>query len=386
MFTSLYPLQHGVQRNSQRLDESFVTLAERLNQSGYDTAAFVSTDGLFGRSRVAQGFKDYDQPGKDLGYYPDGKRRKYRPADQTTDVVLQWLASRPVDQPFFLWVHYYDPHKHLGPPAVHLEQVAPRTESERDRLAEFLVREHHSNFKRANWLDQIIKYDAEIRFVDTHIERLFNGVQGHAPEASTLWIVTSDHGQGLENHDFFGHQYHIYNEQLHVPLFFHFSDGRIASHVVADQLVEHVDVPVTILDLVGETLDSQIAAVQGQSLAPLLFADTGYEHKSFAFSESATTTKRSEGSNSKRKRRRAKKYALQSLRAKYLWVSEGPDEYYDLAADPYETLNLIDQPDSVRDELRDALQHIVSALRSDEEATIVDEETLERLRSLGYLR
>ena len=140
------------------------------------------------------------------------------------------------------------------------------------------------------------------------------------------------------------------------------------------------------LDLVGETLDSQIAAVQGQSLAPLLFADTGYEHKSFAFSESDTLRKRSEGSNSKRKRRKTKKYALQSLRAKYLWVSEGPDEYYDLAADPYETLNLIDQPDSVRDELRDALQHIVSALRSDEEATIVDEETLERLRSLGYLR
>ena len=382
MFTSLYPLQHRVQDNGQRLDESFLTLAERLNQHGYDTAAFVSGNAHFGTSRIAQGFEDYDQPGKKIRN-GNGKLMMYRPADQTTDMVLQWLGSRPVDRPFFLWVHYFDPHKPLRPPTAHLEKVAPQTESERDRLAEFLVREHQSDPQRAKRrLGQIVKYDAEIRFADTHIERLFNGVQAHEPEANTLWVVTSDHGQGLANHRWFGHHRYIYNEQLHVPLFFHFSDGRVASHVVADQLVEHVDVPVTILDLVGETLDGQIAAVQGQSLAPLLFADTGYEHKSFAFSERRRLSTKS----SKRSKEPGERYALQSLGAKYLWFSEGTDEYYDLAVDPYETLNLIDQPDAVRDELRDTLQQIVGALRSDEEATVVDEETLDRLRSLGYLR
>jgi arylsulfatase A-like enzyme len=381
IFTSLYPLQHGVQNNAQRLDESFVTLAERLSERGYDTAAFVSGNAHFGASRIAQGFEDYDQPGKEIRN-SNGNLMLYRPADQTTDSVLRWLESRSIGRPLFLWVHYFDPHKPLRPPAVHLEQIAPRTDDEREGLAEFLVQEHDSVLKRPKRLDQIIRYDAEIRFADTHIERLFNGVRAHEPEASTLWVITSDHGQGLANHDWFGHHRYIYNEQVHVPLFFHFSDGRVAPRVVDDQLVEHVDVPVTLLELVGETLEGQVGAVQGRSLMPLLSDVSGYEHRRFAFSERRRVFMESSGTG----KEPGERYALQSHWAKYLWFSEGRDEYYDLSVDPYETRNLIDEPSSVKDDLQATLEQIVGALRSEKEATVVDEETLDRLRSLGYLR
>jgi hypothetical protein len=69
-----------------------------------------------------------------------------------------------------------------------------------------------------------------------------------------------------------------------------------------------------------------------------------------------------------------------------LWYSEGPDELYDIAADPYETRNLIDEAPQERARMKQTIERIVAALDSDEEAEIVDEATLEQLRSLGYVR
>lgn len=374
MFTALYPLQHRVQNNHQRLDASFVTLAERLSGLGYETAAFVSV-AFFGDMQIAQGFNNYDQP-----ELPD-KRIRYRPADQTTDAVVKWLNAYPIGRPLFLWVHYYDPHMPLRPPAAAIDQVAPRTDADRERLLEFLVREHHSEIKNQRQLQKIIKYDAEIRFVDAQLERLYDTVHQLDQKSSTLWVITSDHGQGLGNHRWFGHHRYIYNEHLHVPLLFHFSQGDVRPRIVADQLVEHVDVPVTILDLAGEAFDNQKGTVQGRSLLPLLLGERRYEHKRFSFSE-----RRLSFGKHKKSKEPGERYALQTLDSKYQWFTEGSDEYYDLSTDPYETRNLIDQPDPVKEQLRDTLKQIVAGLRSDEEADTVEEKTLESLRALGYLR
>ena len=78
--------------------------------------------------------------------------------------------------------------------------------------------------------------------------------------------------------------------------------------------------------------------------------------------------------------------ALQNLSYKYLWFSDGPDEFYDVAADPYETHDLIDEPNPTKLEMKRTIEQIVAAFDSDEEAAIVDEATLEQLRSLGYVR
>ena len=218
LFTSLYPLQHRVQNNGQVLNESFVTLAEILSERGFDTAAFVSGNAHFKDSRIAQGFVDFDQPpGNRLA--KNGEMKLYRPANETTDAVIRWFEDRQEDGPVFLWVHYFDPHKPLQPPVEHLEQVSPKSVTEREQLLEYLVREQGSKFTENDTLDKVIQYDAEIRFVDAEIGRLFEAVQAESAP-STLWIVTSDHGQGLANHRWFGHHRFIYNEQLRVPLLF----------------------------------------------------------------------------------------------------------------------------------------------------------------------
>ena len=381
MFTSLYPIQHRVQDNGQKLDKSFVTLAEVLADSGYTTAAFVSGNAHFGRSKIAQGFQHYDQPARQ-SRNNNGKLMLYRPADQTTASVIRWFESRPPGERFFLWVHYYDPHRPLRPPAQYLEDVAPRNRKEMYQLENFLRRQHHSDFRLPQQLQQIISYDAEIRFVDSQIERLFSALHAQEPGVKTLSIITSDHGQGLANHDWFGHHVHIYNEQLHVPLLFHFSTGHMAGRVVEDQLVEHVDLPVTILDLLGETSMSQIDQIQGKSLVPVLVGDPASQHRRFAFGE----RRRTYGPVDRQSQEPGERYALQSLEAKYLWFTEGPDEFYDLRDDPYETRDIIDQPSPEKDELQATLINLVAALRSDGQAETVDEETLEKLRALGYLR
>ena len=387
MFTSLYPIQHGVQNNGQKLDESFITLAELLSGRDFSTAAFVSGNAHFGSSQIAQGFSDYNQPNNEDMRDEHNRLTRYRPADRTTDMVIKWYEQQPAETPLFLWVHYYDPHMPLNPPAPHILEVEPSSDLEMEELAKFLVEEHRSDLTQRNSVNRIISYDAEIRFVDSQIERLYKTIETENPSSNTLWVITSDHGQGLSNHNWFGHHRHIYNEQLHVPLLFHFSSGAVGGRIVED-LVEHVDVPVTILELLGVEIDEGMNTLQGHSLVPLMAGDTVYQHKQLAFSERRRLLP--PRTNARAHRRAAyepgERYSLQSLDAKYLWFSEGPDEFYDLVSDPYETENLIDKPSVVKDELKETLQTIVSALRTDRRGEIVDDATLERLRSLGYVR
>lgn len=380
LFTSLYPLQHGVQNNGQKLDPSFVTVAEALSQQSFSTAAFVSGMALFGQSQIAQGFSHYDQPSAAEMRDERGRLSIYRPADRTTDTALAWLGQRPRDERAFVWVHYYDPHRPLNPPEQHLRQVDPSTSQAMRALERFLTEEHRATL-RGRDLRRIVEYDAEIHFVDAQIERLYRTLEADSDGRTTLWVITSDHGQGLGNHGWFGHHRNIYNEQLHVPLIFHFSSGHRRGRVV-DNLVEHVDVPVTILDLVGDTLDDQVDRIQGQSLVPLLMSDAPVEHKQVAYSERRRLLRRTDRASYEP----GERYSLQSREAKYQWFSEGPDEFYDLASDPYETNNLIDEPSAAKDELAEALRQIVASLDADHSGEIVDEATLERLRALGYLR
>ena len=107
MLTGLYPAGHGVHENARYLREDRALLAERLADAGYRTAAFISGLPLDGRFGLARGFDDYDQ---EMG--PDGAERD---AGATTDRALEWLV-RSGDGPFFLWVHYFDPHDPYEPP------------------------------------------------------------------------------------------------------------------------------------------------------------------------------------------------------------------------------------------------------------------------------
>src|SRR5512138_150503 len=110
ILTGLTPLGHGVRNNGGFvLPKSVPTLAERLTRAGYRTAAFVSGFPLDKRFGYDRGFEVYDDR---FPHGNDPRRAPYveRPADQTDEVALRWLEGHASGGPWFMWVHYYDPH------------------------------------------------------------------------------------------------------------------------------------------------------------------------------------------------------------------------------------------------------------------------------------
>ncbi len=114
--TGLYPPRHGVRNNGTHcVPPEVTTLAERLNAAGYETAAFVSAAVLERRYGLDQGFGLYDD---DLSAGRDRHPRMVpdRPAEVTVEAARGWL-DQAGDGPFFLWVHFYDPHAAYSPPS-----------------------------------------------------------------------------------------------------------------------------------------------------------------------------------------------------------------------------------------------------------------------------
>jgi arylsulfatase A-like enzyme len=221
--------------------------------------------------------------------------------------------------------------------------------------------------------------------VDRELERLFAYLEQRRLDARSLWIVTSDHGQGLLNHGYFGHTKQIYNVQLNVPLIFYFDSEIHAGTLVEDRVVEHVDIMPTLTELIGapNALNGQLLPIQGQSLVPLIRGRGDGYTKRFAF---AQTNLDPHKGRIRTARLTKNKFALQTLESKYLLYTAGDDEFYDLRSDPYETRNLIDEPSSERDELRATLASLLARLDNKSVPLLVDEEALEKLKALGYVQ
>jgi len=219
VLTSRYPVDHGVRESAVSfLSDDAVTLAEVLKQHGYTTAAFVSNPVLDRSRHLQQGFDIYDQRmtrrERNRGYLEE------REAVATTDATLAW-ARVGAEPPWFIWVHYQDPHGPYEPP----QPGSPRAASRNDRVLPVLddnsglggipvyqslpgVRDFDSYSQR---------YSDEIRYLDPQVERLVDGLDalGRAPAV----IVTSDHGEAFgEDGYYFAHGHSVGLDQIRVPL------------------------------------------------------------------------------------------------------------------------------------------------------------------------
>lgn len=392
LFTSLYPLQHGVSSNGKRLDDSFVTLAEVLRDEGFRTAAFVSTNAHFidRRGNLCQGFEVCnEQPPPSAEDMEDQEwRREYRPATETVEAALGWLRDVSPDDRFLLWVHLYDPHKPLRPPEPYRELIG-------GRLADFGEPEFRGFLREEQGIDvgddvelleSILDYDAETLYVDDELRRLSTSMASMGLGDRAVWVVSADHGQGLGHHGWFGHSKLIYNSQLQVPLIFHFSETDFGERHVDDHVAEHVDVAPTLLELVGRDLSSQVLPVTGRSLVPRVVGNNEGTRKWFSFAERVRYIERRQHLPNYEA---GERYALQDREYKYILFTEGIDEFYDLVEDPSELVNLIDDPAYAerRDQLRDVLVGMIAELASGIQAeSVEDSETIERLRALGYIQ
>lgn len=344
ILTGLFPPAHGVRDNGvYSVPDRVETLAERLKKAGYRTQAFVSAVVLARRYHLDQGFDGYDD---DLWAEdrPPLFMIRDRPAAKTAAKVLVWLDGwfqEPQRAPFFIWVHFFDPHQPYKP------SFADRV------LAPTL-------------------YDAEIAGVDRGVARIVDALKEKGVLDDTLVVLTADHGESLGEHEEKTHGIFIYDATLHVPLIFryprYFPSGR-----VYEGPVRAVDIVPTVLGILGlpenpPTQGKDLRwALRGWTWAPDLpqYSETLLSEVGYGM---------------------APLYGIRH--AGYKWIRAPRSELYDLRSDPNELTNLLPGASERGKQLDEELESILTDSRRiavAPEHNPLDQETTEAMRALGYL-
>ncbi len=252
LFTGNYPARHGVRDNSDFvLAERALTLAERFQQAGYQTHAVVAAAVLAKRTGLDQGFDGYDDEfsaQQMSGVTPTVERV----GAEVVERANAWIARREARRPFFLFVHFYDPH---------LPYAAPGEWSA--RFAEDA-------------------YAGEVAYADDCLGRLRAQLESSGLLDSTAIVLVSDHGESLGEHGEATHGLFLYEAALRVPMILRLPSERFPKGLRIETPVCLVDITPTVSELFGlETGScdgaSLVGLIGGAPLAEReLFAETLY--------------------------------------------------------------------------------------------------------------
>ncbi len=359
MLTSRYPHEHGATRNGLPIYPDLSSLGKILTERGYQTAAFVGNwtlrDGITG---LGSHFDEYNEVFTRKQWF--GLFLSEATAVDLTDKVLDWLEDRkPKDKPFFLWVHYADPH-------------APYRFKE-----DFAKQVGLSGIGESN---RIQRYDTEIAFTDHHIGRLLKSLDKHSK--NTLTVFTSDHGESLGEHDYWGHGRHLYEATLHIPMAFVWDGVLPPSQVQAPALL--LDTSSTLLGLLGMALPSEFngydwtGVMTGQTPAPRGRRTFYQAHKG------AVQTKK--GVERGRQKGLLEVAILENGVKEIFRVKTKARRVYDLNLDPEEIKSLVKKKSELSDPLkRWALEVEKGLYQALSRPGVLDDTDLEMLRSLGYI-
>jgi len=373
LLTATHPFVHGVRNNGQIVvDSRNTSLAEILESRGYATCARTAAFVLHSCFGLNQGFQDYqdvDQEEKPGGSkqtqgglgdpLPPGTTGKggafaaalaepswdiEKPANVLADSAIDWLRSHAENddsQPFFLWVHFYDPHSPFEPPR---------------RFREAYPEE---------------PYLGEIAFTDEQLGRILDVLDELDLSGRTLVVLVGDHGEGLGQHEEPTHTCFLYDTTLSVPLIFRAPDVVPENSRISSQ-VRIIDVAPTILEILG--IDP-MKDVQGGSLLPLI-----REERSSGFAAYSETFVPSF------------EYQLSHLRSiridGWKYIHAPLPELYRVKDDPGETRNVATENPKLVSKMRGLLKEMLAAApppAEDEPSSALSPEDRERLMALGYM-
>jgi choline-sulfatase len=352
--TGLLPPAHGVRENGiDALADTHETIARQLKRSGYATAAFVGAFVLDRRFGLAQGFDTYDDQ---IPRDPNASDRleAERPASAVIDRALAWLSRLPSaisHQPFFLWVHLYDPHAPYNPPPEFRARTAT-------------------------------PYDGEIAYADAQLGRLFDALRSRALMDRTVVVVAGDHGEGLGDHGERTHGMLLYDSTLRVPLIIAVP-GQPAG--TRDEAVSLADLAPTLLHAAGITPPE---AMKGRDLLATvrLKADTVATRNGAAGADASSVRLQPDLYSETEYPRVAGWSPLQALTdGRWMTIRAGATaEVYDLRADPREQHDLSASQGAVAAAMA-ARAETIHASAAASNARAISPEAQERLRALGYV-
>jgi len=346
LLTGTYPQFSHVKDVGDTLERTIPYMPEVLRKHGYHTAAFLGAS-ILDRGMAPgldRGFEVYDAPFHARRPGEDRYHSLERRAEDVANGALSWLSRRP-SGPFFLWLHFYDPHDPYDPPEPFKTRYAKAP------------------------------YDGEIAYVDSVLGEFFAMLQRHRLFENSVIAIAADHGEAFGEHGEMRHGMFLYDETVHVPFLMRLPSGSFAGM--------RVEVPVALVDLAPSLLQAAgivpPAEMQGKSLLPLfgrqknasvnsgkqgrvVFSETNYTHRTFGWAE------------------------LHSLReGKYLYIRSPKRELYDQASDPGAVNNLELTASAVADTLDSQLLDFLQKTSSLESAhPRLDPAQAEKLRALGY--
>jgi arylsulfatase A-like enzyme len=312
-------------------------------------------------------------------------------AARTNEWVESWLTTRDGSRPFFLFINYLEPHLDYRPPKQHAVAQLPDdvTYDEAMTVSQdawgYIAGTVDISEREFEVLTAL--YRAEIAYLYERIESLVDMLKAAGEWEETLFILTSDHGENIGEHGLMDHQYALYDTLVHVPLFVHggpFEGGDI------DDLVQLVDVPPTVLDVLDIEAPEARGQFQGSSFHPNTEATREYavaEYLAPQPSMDALEKRVGELSEELRVFDRSLR-ALRTDRYKYIRGSDGARELYDVQADPGEVTDVAESTPEVVAELDAQLDEWLGSFDHAEHTDDVsmDDETKARLEDLGYLQ
>ncbi|MGH9360522.1 MAG: sulfatase-like hydrolase/transferase, partial [Thermoanaerobaculia bacterium] len=331
ILTGLLPPEHGVRDNSgYTLDlEKVPYLPRELKQLGYATGGAVSSFVLRGETGLGPGFDFYEDSVETRKGAPLGGQQ--RSGGETLRLAGEWLRGVAGGK-FFLFVHFYEPHTPYTPP----EPFASRYAS---------------------------AYDGEVAAADALVGRLVAQLEELGVYDKALIVLLSDHGEGLGEHGEDEHGIFLYRETLQVPLLVKLPGARLAGETVSTP-AQLVDVVPTVLAMVGAPVPE---AVHGRPLLALreetaprpIYSETYFGRLHMGWSELTSV-----------------------IEDDRHYIEAPAPELYDLAGDPRETRNILEQERRTYAALRKAAADFGKPLANPE---AVDPETAQKLAALGYL-
>ena len=349
IFTGLYPAQHGIRDNiSRALAPDIPTLAEAFRATGFETAGFVSSIVLSAQSGLGRGFDEYSDR-FDLGADAGDEARFLDILEKRGDVAVAdaigWL-ERHAQKRTFVWIHLYDPHAPYEPPEPYASRYADRP------------------------------YDGEVAWSDELVGRLDAALTRLGIHDRTLVALTSDHGEALCEHGEAVHGFFLYQATLKVPLLLRGPGIRPGTRIPV--VARSVDLFPTLLELSGVPAPTTTHPLAGRSFASVTRGGTPTLAEEAAFAESLTPRIHYGWSD------------LRSVRdGRWKFILAPRPELYDLARDPDELHNLVDDAPARARALRAALErHLAEDGTTSARAALAGDmpvDLVEKLAALGYL-
>ncbi|MBI3117697.1 MAG: sulfatase, partial [Candidatus Hydrogenedentes bacterium] len=398
IFTGLYPEQHTATTKTAAIPDEVETLAELLFKGGYYTKGFPNNPNVSPLFNFGQGFVEYTYLEPSLYFGAESSSSKlalynvlrlgrqvgsqklakivpslgkmnvydfYQPAEVVTGLALEWLDTKtpPADTPFYLYLHYMDPHDPF------MDPESPEGGYARVRM------EHPDPDKFTEPMKKA--YVREIEYLDQWLARLFEGLKQRGLYDNSLIVFTADHGEEFFEHHGWWHGQTLYDEVTKVPLLLKLPANKEAG-VVNEDLARHIDLAPTLLKFAGIDKPAVLPGIV------LYDPASGFGNAGTAFSYAENDF---EGN------------VLQSVRSKSMKIINAnadnprqlaPVELYDVAQDPREQQNLAGKPEAVP--AQEGLQQVVADYQkvieenAAEPSGGVDTGNVdEQLKSLGYL-